>query len=267
MPDPMHFEAHADDYVSSRPPYPPELWATLRDRGLLRRGNRALDIGAGTGQATGPMLAVGLHVTAVEPGARLAALLAEACPAAEVIVGRAEDLELDRASFDLAVAATSIHWMDLDIVLPKIARVLRPTGRFLVWRNVFGDATVVTPFRERIARIVRDRQSPLRRGADAEDATVTAARLTAGGRFEVEHSSAYRWSVELDAGQVRALFSTFSDWSTAEVDQAAGAVRDLGGRVIEHYTSWLIVLKPVASGDAEPASVEASLRRGTASSA
>ncbi|HWS52239.1 MAG TPA: class I SAM-dependent methyltransferase [Microbacterium sp.] len=267
MPDPMHFEAQASNYQQSRPPYPPELWATLRERGLLHPGTRALDIGAGTGQATGPMLAAGLHVTAVEPGARLAALLAEAFPAAEVIVGRAEDLELRAASFDLVVAATSIHWMDLDILLPKIARLLKPTGRLLVWRNVFGDTAVATPFRERIEEIVRDRESPARPGPDAEDATATAAQLTAGGRFEVEHSSTYRWSVDLDASQVCALFSTFSDWSTEEVERAADAVRDLGGRVSEHYTSWLIVLKAVTEGEVEPDDGEASLPRRAAPSA
>lgn len=43
---------------------------------------------------------------------------------------------------------------------------------------------------------------------------------------------------------MRGLFGTFSDWTGEEVDRAAAAVQDLGGRVVEHYRSWLIVLRP-----------------------
>ncbi len=42
-------------------------------------------------------------------------------------------------------------------------------------------------------------------------------------------------------------FTTFSDWSAGEVEQAAEAVDELGGRVVEHYVTPLIVLKPVAA--------------------
>src|SRR5437868_5624289 len=143
----MHFDAHADDYASARPPYPPELWARVRATGLVGPGRRAVDLGAGTGQATGPLLATGMEVLAIEPGRRLAALLEARHPEADVVVGRAEDVELPEGSFDLAVAATSIHWMNLDVVLPKVHRALADDGLLLVWRNVFGDpAVAVTPF-------------------------------------------------------------------------------------------------------------------------
>lgn len=93
-PDPMHFERHAGTYGQARPPYPPQLWARLRDLGLLDPGLRAIDLGAGTGQATGPMLAAGLAVTAIEPGTNLAEALQVAHPGATVIIQPAEDLDL-----------------------------------------------------------------------------------------------------------------------------------------------------------------------------
>ncbi len=240
----MHFDAHADDYARARPPYPPELWARVRDTGLVGRGRRAVDLGAGTGEASGPLLAMGVDVVAVEPGARLATMLEAQHPHARVLIGRAEDVELGAASFDLAVAATSIHWMDLDIVLPKVHRALTAEGRFLVWRNVFGDAgAAVTPFRERVAQIVDRREAPPREG-DHENAAVAAERLSRSGLFAVEDVFRCRWSIELDAVQLRRLFATFSDWSADEADQAAAAVADLGGLITEHYASWLIVLAP-----------------------
>ena len=138
--------------------------------------------------------------------------------------------------------------MDLDVVLPKVHHWLRPEGVFLVWRNVFGDPTVTTPFREQIARIVAERNAPPR--ADlAEELEATAVALTRTGLFSREAVHTFRWSIELDQRQVHRLFTTFSDWSADEVDRAAAAVADLGGRVVEHYTSWLVVARPRAPAD------------------
>ncbi|MEV5070162.1 class I SAM-dependent methyltransferase [Microbacterium sp. LMI12-1-1.1] len=246
MVDPMHFEASADDYAAARPPYPAGLWERLRTLGLLRPGATALDLGAGTGQATGPLLEAGLRVTAVEPGPRLAALLRAAHPAADVRVCRAEDVELAASAVDLVVAATSIHWMDLDVLLPKIYTILTPTGRLAVWRNVFGDADApTTPFRARIAEIIAARRAPPRPGPPAEDIDATIEALTASGLFVEMDASTYRWTLEFDAAAIGRLFRTFSDWSAGEVEHAVEAANDLGGTVTEHYSSWLVVLAPI----------------------
>jgi SAM-dependent methyltransferase len=239
----MHFEAHADVYDEARPPYPVALWNAVRDLGVLQPGNNALDLGAGTGQATGPLLAAGLRVTAVEPGPQLAARIRGVHPEATVLESRAEDVALPERSFDLAVAATSIHWMDLDTLLPRVHRWLREDGVFLVWRNVFGDPSVTTPFRERIAQIVSERNDPPRSDL-GEDLDATIVALTWGGLFSCESAQTFRWSIELDQQQVHRLFTTFSNWSPGEVDRAASAVGDLGGRVVEHYMSWLVGAAP-----------------------
>ena len=142
----MHFDGMADVYGAARPPYPGELWRDVLATGLVGPGRRALDLGAGSGQATGELLAHGMAVVAVEPGDNLAHVLEQRLPHVTVIRSRAEDLRLHGGSFDLAVAATSIHWMDLEVVLPIVHGALKTDGRFLIWRNVFGDAdTEVTP--------------------------------------------------------------------------------------------------------------------------
>lgn len=240
----MHFETQAANYARARPLYPNAFWDTIRDHHLLRPGRHVLDLGAGTGQATGPLLDAGLRVTAVEPGPQLAEQLRVGHPAADVIVSRAEDIDLPAGSFDIVVAATSIHWMNLDVVLPKVHRLLVPSGKLLVWRNVFGDPSVTTPFRDRVAEIVRARDAPPRPGPDAEDVEATSTELTRRGLFVVDDISTFRWRTELDDQQVRRLFSTFSDWSAREVERAVDATVDLGGHVVEHYTTWLIVLSP-----------------------
>ncbi|GEA82535.1 class I SAM-dependent methyltransferase [Cellulomonas uda] len=244
MVDPGHFERYAAVYAGARPPYPAALWEELRRAGYLTPGRRVLELGAGTGQATGPLLAAGLAVTAVEPGPRLAERLRATHPAASVVVARAEDVDLGEAQYDLAVAATSVHWLDLDVVLPAVHRALTPAGTFLVWRNVFGDRTVPTPFRARVAEVVARRTRPPRPGPDAEDAVQSVAALTRSGLFRADPVRTFRWSVDLDADQVWRLFTTFSDWTPDEVDAVALAVRDLGGVVTEHYLSWLVELHP-----------------------
>ncbi len=246
MVDPGHFERLASIYADARPPYPPQLWDALRRAGHLVPGRRVLELGAGTGQATGPLLAAGLHVTAVEPGPRLADRLRAGHPGAAVVVARAEDVDLGDDAFDLVVAATSIHWLDLDVVLPKVHRAMRAGGAFLVWRNVYGDPSVRTPFRERVEAIVRAGERPPRPAGHAEDVDVTVAELTRPGLFRADEVATFRWTVDLDADQVRRLFTTFSDWTPQEADEAARAVVELGGTVTEHYQSWLVALRPTA---------------------
>src|SRR5262249_41640373 len=97
-----------------------------------------------------------MDVVAVEPGSELAALLAATYPVADLLISHAEAIDVAQSSFDLVVAATSIQWMDLNVVVPKFHRVLTPEGRLLVWRNVFGDPTALTtPFRPEVERITK----------------------------------------------------------------------------------------------------------------
>jgi SAM-dependent methyltransferase len=249
MPDPLHFNAHAEIYDRARPPYPAALWARLSDQGLLRRGTRVIELGAGTGQATGPMLRAGASVSAVEPGSALADRLRRRWPEATIHIGTAESVPLPPAAFDLAVAATAVHWFDLDVVLPKLHRALVPGGHLAVWRTAFGDPSVaVTPFRERVAAITARRSDEPRRRGPGELATEAwVGQLTASGHFVTTHVEQFHWTIELRTSQIRDLFTTFSDWNPAEVDEAAQAVHDLGGRVIEHYVTPLIVLERAAA--------------------
>ncbi|GAA5067854.1 hypothetical protein [Nocardia callitridis] len=71
---------------------------------------------------------------------------------------------------------------------------------------------------------------------------------TAPGRphFTTIHVEQFAWTIELDTRQIHDLFSTFSDWSTTEVAEAARAVHDLGGHVTEHYLTPLIILRRTA---------------------
>ena len=242
----MHFEQMPADYASARPAYPESIYRALTDMGVIGAGIRVLEIGAGTGLATREVARVGSEVMALEPGPELARLLREAVPEAAVVVARLEDTELPESSFDSVIAATSMHWVDLSIGLPKLHATLRPDGLLAVWRNVFWDPRIETPFRRRVDQIVAQRTSGTATAPRAPDRP-SMEELAAGGWFEPVHSERWRWSIDLSTNQLRRLFQTFSDWTSAEADAAAEAVDELGGHVTEHYQSLLHVLKRASS--------------------
>lgn len=234
-----HFEEMAAEYARARPPYPDVVFETLEQAGVIGPGRRVLEIGAGAGLATGLMLDRGSDVVALEPGRRLAAILSEVAPAADVLVAGLEDAELADADFDSAVAATAMHWVDLSVALPKLHRALRPGGLLAVWRTVFGDDSVETDFRKVVGAIVARRG----KSGPAPEPRPTVDELTTGGWFDHVRTEHWRWSIELDAEEVGRLFATFSDWTTAEAAEAEQAVEDLGGRVTEHHQTVLHVVR------------------------
>ncbi|WP_223162628.1 class I SAM-dependent methyltransferase [Nocardioides antri] len=243
-----HFEQLGEEYAGARPPYPEALYDALETEGVVGPGVRVLEIGAGAGLATRELVRRGCDVVAVEPGVRLASVLEDTVPGVQVVVARLEETDLPERAFDAAVAATSLHWVDLTVGLPRIHAALRPGGRLAVWRTVFRDEAVETPFRDRVARIVAARQA---RGG--EDRRVperpTMEELASGGWFEPVRSERWRRSVVLTTDQVHRLFLTFSDWRPAEADAAAQAADDLGGEVTEHYQTVLHLLRGAESSD------------------
>ncbi len=169
-------------------------------------------------------------------------LLDEEVPAVPVLLARLEDAELPEGSFDSVVAATSMHWVNLSIGLPKVHAALREGGLLAVWRNRFGDDSVSTEFRRRVEQIVA-RRGPRGTGAPRADDRPVMEELAAGGWFELVRTEHWRWSIDLKTDQVRRLFRTFSDWTDDEVEAVAQAAEELGGEVTEHYRSVLHVLR------------------------
>ncbi len=66
------FERTADFYAAARPPYPERVYEVLVERCGLGPGTRALDVGAGSGQATIGLLEAGATVLGVALSSALA---------------------------------------------------------------------------------------------------------------------------------------------------------------------------------------------------
>jgi ubiquinone/menaquinone biosynthesis C-methylase UbiE len=97
----------------------------------VRAGQRALDVGCGTGALT-DMLAKVLgagNVSAIDPSERFVAACSARVPAADVRVGIAEDLPWSDAEFDAVLAQLVVDGMnDARRGAQEMRRVVRPGG-------------------------------------------------------------------------------------------------------------------------------------------
>src|SRR5439155_20203149 len=91
-PGAVGFARAADVYERARPEYPPEAVIWLADRLGLRPGCVVVDVAAGTGKLMRLILPTGARGVAVEPVAEMLAVLREAVPEAEAVLGTAEAL-------------------------------------------------------------------------------------------------------------------------------------------------------------------------------
>ena len=128
------FGAAAIAYAEHRPDY---AEAALRWALELAPGSRVLDLGAGTGKLTEGLVALGAEVTAVEPDPAMLAQLRHAIPTVSALAGSAETIPLPDASVDAVLAGNAMHWFDMDVAGPEIARVLAPNGILAGLWNIF----------------------------------------------------------------------------------------------------------------------------------
>jgi SAM-dependent methyltransferase len=125
------FDQVAAEYDRHRPTYPEQLIDLACELAGLERGDRVLEIGCGTGQLTRSLLARGLHVTAIEPGARLAGLALQRLQGTgelELVNARLEDARLPHEHFLAVFSASAIHWVDPDVGWQRAADALVPDG-------------------------------------------------------------------------------------------------------------------------------------------
>jgi len=204
-------------YHAIRPGYPDWVFETLLERGCLGKDTATFEIGAGTGIATQRLVALGANpLVVIEPDSRSADFLSNKIQGngLSIISVPFEDAELPENSFDFGIAATSFHWLDENLALEKIARLLRPGGWWCMIWNVFGVYDRYDAFHEATKELLSGPMSP------AEGPGMTPFGLDFKSRFAaLEQTNAFEaieyksteWNLALDASQTVALYSTFSN--------------------------------------------------------
>ena len=219
-------------YDRVRPGHAERVYEILVDRCGLGPGTSVLEVGPGTGHATRRLLELGASpLVALEPNVELARYLADSGgDAADIRVVALEDANLADAAFDLAVAASSFHWVDESLGLVALFRALRTSGWVALWWTGFGDPSRPDPFHEATTELLDGMpKSPAgsHRGGRTPTEFGSAAWLDAlaAARFEDVSLERIPWSRTFDARGIREIFSTFSPFLSVD-DQTRTAMLD-----------------------------------------
>lgn len=256
------YGADATGYAAGRPDYPEQLYRLLGQRCGLRTGSMALEIGAGTGLVTRRLVADGAQVMAVEPDEGMAAHLRGSVGGhLDLVVDTFERASLPESHFDLAVAATSFHWVDQAVGVPKLGRLLRPGGWAAVWWTIFDDPEAQDPFRDALAhRWGRPDPGGQRNVGFQLDSAARCHDLRHRGGLDRVSCDKIRWTCELTAEQLSALYGSMISVRRLPGDEhqellraiAELADRDFGGTVSRPFVTVLYTGRRPPRGRSEP---------------
>ncbi len=124
------FSERAHAYAQFRPTYPAGLFAWLAK--LSSHTRCALDIAAGSGQASRPLLAHFDRVLACDASPEQLNSSIE-WRTVQRFAAKAERLPLRDNTVDLVVVAQALHWFATPDFFKETRRILRPGGLFCAW--------------------------------------------------------------------------------------------------------------------------------------
>ena len=220
----LSFGSVAADYDRYRPPPPPQALDWLIPPGATS----VLDLAAGTGAVTRLLIGRAERVFAVEPDERMRAVLAARCPEAVALAGRGEDIPLPDASVDAVVISSAWHWLDPELAVPEIARVLRPGGALgVIWVSRDTRVDWVAEFNA-LLRAAREADAAPDRAADgAPDGARSAGRRRREVRFPPgsplapAQEAAIEYSLPMTKDDLFGLLGTYSGVITLDRDRRA----------------------------------------------
>ena len=94
----------------------------------LRRGDRALELGCGSGNFTQVFAATGAEITAVDISPDLIEIAKRNVPTAHFVCARFEDLPSEE-NYDAIIGSSVLHHLELDAALAKCRELLKPGGK------------------------------------------------------------------------------------------------------------------------------------------
>lgn len=198
------FNVSADAYGQFMGRYSEPLAAQFAELARVRAGQRALDVGCGSGALTAQLVErLGADaVSAIDPSPPFVAAVRARFPDVDVRSGVAEQLPFPDDCFDLALAQLVVHFMaDPVSGLREMARVTRPGGvvAACVWDHAGGSGPLSTFW-----RAVKDVDPSARDEADLAGAREghLAQLCEAAGLKQTEPAKL----------TVKVRYATFADW-------------------------------------------------------
>ncbi len=133
----MIFTLVSQAYEVGRPLYPAAVYESAFS--LFDESPRTLEIGSGSGQATGALAARSRQLDCVEPGQAFASQLKRKFGDLSQVEIHNEDFEsfVATGGYDLVFSGSALHWVPKEIALSKIQQLLKPGGWLVtVWNQL-----------------------------------------------------------------------------------------------------------------------------------
>ena len=217
-------------------PGPPESAKELA--GDLR-GLEVLEVGAGTGKLTRFLLDLGAKVSVIEPDEDMRKVLVRRSPDVRVLLGRAESVPAEDASFDVVFSSSAWHWFAQPDATNELARVLRDNGTLQVWWNGFSRDV---PWMVELTKL-REREDDANRRPRG-----WRAQLDPEGPFVDEQDFSIDWTWPRTVDEVVANFATYSgSIIRSEADQRALAAK-VRALLVESFGDGIIELPMTLRG-------------------
>lgn len=131
---PKSWGSAAEDYASYRDIYPSDFFRILREMGVGTPGTKVLDVGTGTGPIPRAMAKYGADWTGADVSEAQIhqARRLDAVGNITWLTASAEHLPIPANTFDTVIACQCIWYFDAPLAAAEIARILRPSGTFVV---------------------------------------------------------------------------------------------------------------------------------------
>lgn len=137
----VNFGNVAEKYAKFRNDLPVELIDSLKHRGVYFKGEKVVDLGAGTGILSRALHQEGAVVVGVEPSKELIeeAIKIDQEEGATITYENAfsERTLLPDDTYDIVTVMRAWHWFDADKTLTEIKRILKDNGMLIVMDSGF----------------------------------------------------------------------------------------------------------------------------------
>ena len=227
------FDLEAARYDRVRPAPPATLVDAMLEQGHLKGGNRVLEVGCGTGQATRPLAERGLMVHALELGPGLAALARRNLRGFPNVTVQTLAFELFKVDepFDALVSVQAFHWVGPQRGLELAAAALRSGGSLLlVWHQ--GRPQDPAFFRDTKPIYARYPEPPRPTPSSAPEQFEAA--LAASTDFTSLQTSRYPWRQVYSKRDYLDLLLTFSNVQALREAERRSFLREIAEVIDRH---------------------------------